>query len=149
MSPIIARGRIGLALASVIALGLVSRLRPIGWSFYDKSLGDVLYAVAAYCAIALMTPARWWGADRWRLFGFTTVLCVAIEFFQATGVPAQFAHLAIVRWLIGTTFAWHDIACYIAGTTTIFVIDRIVLRPGWSLACGATQGDLPGGQGSR
>ena len=36
------------AMLIAIALGIVSRLYPIGWLFYDKSLGDVLYAVAAY-----------------------------------------------------------------------------------------------------
>jgi hypothetical protein len=50
--------RLLLALIAVVALGLFSRLRPIGWSLYDKSLGDILYAVAAYLALALLLY-RW------------------------------------------------------------------------------------------
>src|ERR1700730_14308530 len=42
------------ALGITISLGLMSRLCPIGWPLYDKSLGDVLYAVAAYLFLALV-----------------------------------------------------------------------------------------------
>src|SRR5579871_2227127 len=123
------RFRVALALASAVGLGLLSRLRPVGWPLYDKSLGDVLYAVAAYCAIALVTPARWWGTGRWRLAAFALAVCTGLEFFQATGIPARYAHLAVVRWLIGTTFAWHDVACYVVGVAVAFVADRTLLRP--------------------
>ncbi len=37
-----------LALGATILLGILSRRHPIGWPAYDKSLGNVLYAVAAY-----------------------------------------------------------------------------------------------------
>ncbi len=47
-----------LALAVTIALGIASRLWSSGWRPYDKSLGDVLDAVAAYLAIALVLPRR-------------------------------------------------------------------------------------------
>jgi hypothetical protein len=30
-------------------------------------------------------------------------------------VPARYAHLLAVRWLIGATFARHDVACYAVG----------------------------------
>jgi hypothetical protein len=124
------RWRVALALAGTIGLGLLSRLRPVGWPLYDKSLGDVLYAVAAYCALALVTPARWWGAGRWKLAGVALAVCEGLEFFQATGIPERYAHLAAVRWLVGTTFAWHDVACYVAGVAAAFALDRTVPRPG-------------------
>ena len=41
------------ALGVTVALGLLSRLRPLGWFVYDKSLGDALYAIAAYLVLAL------------------------------------------------------------------------------------------------
>lgn len=124
------RWRVALALAGTIGLGLLSRLRPVGWPLYDKSLGDALYAVAAYCAIALVTPGRWRGAGRWGLAAVALAVCEGLEFFQATGVPARYEHLAVVRWLVGTTFAWHDVACYVVGVAAAFALDRTLLRPG-------------------
>src|SRR3954453_11269861 len=107
--------RLCAALAVTVALGLLSRLWPIGWSLYDKSLGDVLYAVAAYLVLALLLPRK---RPAW-IAPVALVLCLALEFFQATGIPARYAHLAVVRWLMGTTFAWHDIACYVVGVAVI------------------------------
>ncbi len=113
------------ALFVTIALGLLSRLYPIGWSLYDKSLGDVLYAVAAYLAIALVSGRPWWIVAPVAL-----IVCEAIEFFQATGVPAQLAaQYPLVRWLLGTTFAWHDVVCYIVGVAAITLIDVALFDP--------------------
>lgn len=114
-------------LALVVGLGLLSRWLPLGWSWYDKSLGDCLYAVAVYCALALAMPARWWGDKRWRLATVALAVCIGLEFFQATGIPARYAHFFIVRWLIGTTFAWHDVACYVVGIAFVFALDRLLL----------------------
>ena len=52
------RGHLLTALATVVALGLVSRLYPMGVRWFDKDLGDALYAVAAYLVLALACP-RW------------------------------------------------------------------------------------------
>ncbi len=99
--------------------------------------------MAAYCAIALVTPWRWWEKQRWRLAAVTLAVCVGLEFFQATGIPARYAHLPLVRWLIGTTFAWHDVACYVAGTAFAFLADRTLLRPAVP-----APGGLPSGGGA-
>ena len=119
------RFRLLLALAAVIALGLLSRLRPIGWPLYDKSLGDVLYAVAAYLAIALLL-CRW--RPSW-VASLALVLCLAVECFQATGIPAHYEHITVVRWFLGTTFSWHDVGCYVVGVAVITALDALVLRP--------------------
>jgi len=114
------------ALVVVIALGLLSRLRPVGWPLYDKSLGDVLYAAAAYLALALLRP-------RWRsvlVAALALFLCLAVECFQATGIPARHSDLWVVRWLIGTEFSWHDVGCYVVGVAVLLGADRLLLRPG-------------------
>jgi hypothetical protein len=49
--------------------------------------------------------------------------CWAIEAFQATGIPARYAHLSIVRWLLGTTFSWHDMFCYSIGIAVVAALD--------------------------
>src|SRR5436190_331039 len=44
--------------------------------------------------------------------------------------PARHADFGVVRWLLGTTFAWHDVACYVVGVAAIFGADVLLLRPG-------------------
>src|SRR3954447_22956170 len=114
------------ALALAVALGLLSRLRPLGWPVWDKSLGDALYAVAAYLALALVLYRKPPTLVAALALGF----CLAVESFQATGVPARYAHLPVVRWLLGTTFAWHDVACYVVGVAVISGLDVLLLRHG-------------------
>lgn len=113
------RKRYLLALAGTVILGLASRLRPIGWYPYDKSLGDALYAVAVYLALALVRP-------RWRIAlraGAALGFCLAVESFQLTGIPSRYASIPPVRWLLGTHFAWHDIACYFVGIAAVALLD--------------------------
>jgi Protein of unknown function (DUF2809) len=94
--------------AVTVDLRFLSRLHPIGWPLYDKSLGDVLYAVAAYLTLALLLHRR----PPALVGSLALVLCLAVESFQATGIPARYAHLWPVRWLLSTTIAWHDVACW-------------------------------------
>jgi hypothetical protein len=114
------------ALVCTLALGMLSRLFPIGWWPYDKSLGDVLYAVAAYLALALLLRRR----PPVLIAALALTWCLAVESFKTTGVPARYAQLAVVRWLLGTTFSWHNIACYLVGVALITLADVLYLRPG-------------------
>jgi hypothetical protein len=113
------------ALAVTVVLGIVSRRWPIGWWPYDKSLGDVLYAVAAYLTLALLL----WRRGPAVVAPLALTACLAVETFQATGIPARYAHIGLVRWVLGTTFAWHDIGCYVVGVAVITGIDLLMLRP--------------------
>src|SRR5262249_13172931 len=112
------------ALLATVTLGLLSRLCPVGWALYDKSLGDALYAVAAYLALALLLPRRRPRTVAALALGW----CLAVESFQATGIPARLAHLPGVPWVLGTTFSWHDVACYVAGVTFALALDLCILR---------------------
>src|SRR4051812_27955726 len=109
--------RLTITLVVAIALGLLSRLRPIGWSRYDKSLGDALYAVAIYLVLALLTRRR-----AAVVAPFAAMVCLTIEGFQATGLPARWADFLPVRWLLGTTFSWHDVLCYLVGVAMIALL---------------------------
>ncbi len=117
--------RLLIALTCTVALGLLSRLYPVRFFLYDKSLGDVLYAVAAYLLLALVLYRQ----PPLRIAALALVLCLAVEFFQATGIPARYEHITAVRWLLGTTFSWHDIACYVVGVAVVFGLDMVLLRP--------------------
>ncbi len=116
--------RLLLALVLTVALGLLSRLRPIGWPPYDHSLGDALYAIVVYLVLALLRPRL----SPSRLAPIALALCLAVEAFQATGVPARYGHLLLVRWLIGTTFSWHDVVCYVVGVAVVALLDLGLLR---------------------
>ena len=124
--------RLFAALGFTVALGLLSRLRPLGWPVWDKSLGDVLYAVAAYLALALTLYRR----PPLLVATLALGLCLAVEVLKTTGLPARYGHIVVVRWLLGTTFSWHNLACYLIGVAVIFGLDRLLLRPGreaWSV----------------
>ena len=107
-----------------MALGLLSRLRPVGLPLYDKSLGDALYAVAVYLVLALLMPRRSPGLTAAAALAF----CIAVELFQLTGIPARYARITPVRWLLGTHFSPHDLLCYAAGVGAILLLDRFLLR---------------------
>src|SRR3954451_22961500 len=94
-------------LATVIILGGVSRLAPLGWSLYDKSLGDVLYATAAYLALALLLPR----APVRLVAALGAVACLAVEFLQLTEINGRLLTVPVLRWFLGTTFSWHDVVC--------------------------------------
>jgi hypothetical protein len=118
------RLRLICALAMVIALGLSSRLFPVGWHFYDKSLGDVLYATAAYLGIATVLN-RWTPRNvAMAAFGF----CIVIETFKLTCVPAAYHRWHMVRWLLGSTFSWLNIFWYACGIALALSLDVFVLR---------------------
>lgn len=104
-------------LVITIALGLATRYFPMGNPIWDAHLGDVLWGAALYCAIALFTRRR-------RLV-IAVVVAVAVEFFKLTGVPAHFSYVPPVRWLLGTTFSWHNLPLYFLGIALMVIVDRL------------------------
>jgi len=117
--------RVVAALVVTIALGLISRLCPIGWPLYDKSLGDILYAVAAYLALRIVLIRK----PAIMIAPLAVGLCVGIECFKLTGIPVDLARdYPIVGWVLGSTFSWHNLACYAVGVAIIATIDSGLLR---------------------
>lgn len=113
--------RLSLALAATVALGLASRLYPIGWHFYDRVLGEVLYAVAAYLAFAVLFRSR---SPRFIAF-VAFASCVVVEFFKLTGYPAENQHLFLVRWFLGMKFSLVNIGYYFIGAVLGAVADSV------------------------
>ena len=111
-------------LALVIVLGIFSRAAHLGWTWFDKSLGDVLYAMAAYFAIALLFPRISVALTA----ALATAACSAVEFLQLAEVNASLLEVPVLRWFLGTTFLWHDIACYLLGIALSVGLDGGVLR---------------------
>src|SRR5262245_21715840 len=108
------------ALAVTVLLGLTSRLYPVGWYLYDRALGEVLYAVAAYLALALFLI----GKPAWLIAALAFACCLAVELFKLTGIPAEYQRVLLVRWFLGMTFLWLNLGYYLIGVVVIAFADR-------------------------
>lgn len=111
--------RLLLVLAATVFLGLASRLHPMGWFLYDRVLGEVLYAVAAYLVLAMLLVRRPPWLIAWMAFG----CCLAVELFKLTGIPAENQRVFMVRWFLGMTFAWMNLGYYFIGVVLIAFAD--------------------------
>lgn len=101
------------ALLVVIASGLVTRRFPIGNRLWDHHAGEALYAAMVALFVILARPSL-----RARtVAAIAMALCTALEFFQATGIPARSHRL--IRFVLGATFAWTDLLCYVVGVAVI------------------------------
>jgi hypothetical protein len=94
-----------------VALGLASRLYPTGWFLWDRVLGEVLYAVAAYIVWAMLLGRK--PPIVIAVIAFAS--CLAVELFKLTGIPAENQHVFLVRWFLGMTFAWVNLCYYLIG----------------------------------
>ena len=120
--------RLLLAMAVTVALGLASRLHPVGWFLWDRVLGEVLYAVAAYLALAMLLFRKPPLLIAVIAFG----CCLAVELFKLTGIPANNQRLFLVRWFLGMTFSVVNLGYYFVGVVLSACADY------------ATRGSKPG-----
>jgi hypothetical protein len=109
----VTRGKAFVGLVVVVALGLASRRFPLGVHLWDKSLGDALYAVMIYFLVACVRPSL----DPKILGALALGGSITIEIFQLTGIPARLPR--VLQIALGTTFAWHDVACYVVGAFVV------------------------------
>ncbi len=109
-----------------LLLGVGSRLLPVGWVVWDKYAGDAAYAVMVFVLVAVPRGKRGVRGTAWLAFA----ICVAIEAFQATGLPLAWARTwPVVRYVLGTTFGWFDLVAYAAGIGAAFLAVRARTTP--------------------
>ncbi len=111
--------RLLLALAATVVLGLASRLHPVGWYLYDRILGEVLYAVAAYLVLAMLLFRK----PPLFIAVVASVCCLAVELFKLTGIPAENHHILLVRWFLGMTFSCVNLGYYFIGVVLVASVD--------------------------
>src|SRR3954467_14270145 len=111
--------RLLLAMAFTVALGLASRLYPAGWFLWDRVLGEVLYAVAAYLVWAMILFRK----SPWLVAAAGVASCLAVEVFKLTGIPAENQHVFLVRWFLGMVFAWANVGYYLIGAVLSALAD--------------------------
>ena len=111
--------RLLLALAVTVALGLASRLYPTGWFFWDRILGEVLYAVAAYLVWAMLLFRK----PPWLVAAIAFGCCLAVDVFKLTGIPAENQRVFLVRWFLGMTFDAVNLVYYFTGAALAALAD--------------------------
>jgi len=110
-----------LCIASIIAIGILSRLVHTGLTIFDKYLGDALYAAMVYSILRLVArPAP-------SAVG-AIVIMTAIELFQLTMIPAHMlASQHLITWisarLLGVEFSFLDLLAYGVGIACIYLVD--------------------------
>jgi hypothetical protein len=113
--------RLPLAMAATVVLGLASRLHPVGWHLYDRVVGEVLYAVAAYLVLAMLLFRK----PPLLIAVLAFLGCLAVELFKLTGVPAEYQRLFLVRWFLGMIFSWVNLGYYFIGVVLIASADCV------------------------
>lgn len=124
-----ARSRVTLAACLVIifTVGLLSRLDPaLRRIIFSKEFGDTLWATMFYLWFALLWPSSAIAP----LTTATLAITFAIEFLKLVRLDwldALRAH-PFSGMMLGHTFYWHDLLCYILGAGVAVALDRVVFR---------------------
>ena len=115
------------ALLITIVVGLVSRRVPTPLpSAFQKESGDVLWATAAYFAIAIVFT-KW---PPVRIAVVATALAMLTEISQRNHAvwSAMLRTYALGHLLLGSGFSWLDMAMYPVGTALAWAIDWVLFR---------------------
>lgn len=110
----------------VIALGVISRILRFENAFFDKYLGDALYAILFYLLISMLVSEL--RAIKKATIVF--ILMVAFELFQLTQIPMALSQndnvlARIAAMLLGTVFSWLDIVAYLVGIVIAASVDMM------------------------
>lgn len=114
-------------LVIIITIGLLSRLDPtLRQITLGKEFGDTLWATMFYLWFALL----WSRSAIAPLAIATLAITFAIEFLKLVRLDwldALRAH-PVSGMMLGHTFYWHDLLCYMLGAGIAVALDRVVLR---------------------
>ncbi len=90
-------------------------------AFVRPYVGDILAVVLVYLGIRAVTALRVWPAVGWALaIAFAVEAAQALNLITALGLQDN----ALARTVLGTSFAWGDLAAYIAGAVVVLVVER-------------------------
>ncbi len=93
--------------------------------FIRPYFGDVLVVILIYCFIMTFLDFPYWVVALFvLLFSFTVETLQYFNIIEILGLQNN----KIARTVIGTSFSWKDIACYLAGILIIIIIDRMRLK---------------------
>ncbi len=93
--------------------------------FIRPYFGDVLVVILIYCFIKTFLNCPYWAVALFvLLFSFTIETLQYVNIIEKLGLQNN----KIARTVIGTSFSWKDIACYLAGIILIIIIERTRLK---------------------
>ncbi|MBO1740813.1 DUF2809 domain-containing protein [Leifsonia sp. TF02-11] len=125
MSTFTRRRRAILLVAAVatIATGLAVHGLAGGWA--GGFVADALYAVLMVVLVAIVAPR----APSVAVGAIGLAVCVAVELFQLTGVPARLsATVPGAELVLGSTFQATDLLAYAVGAAVATLADVLVRR---------------------
>src|SRR4029077_3785826 len=85
------------------------------WFLWDRVLGEVLYAVAAYLVWAMLLLRK----PPLLIAVLAFACCLTVELFKLTGIPAENQHVFLVRWFLGMNFSVVNLGYYFIGVVLI------------------------------
>lgn len=90
--------------------------------FIRPYLGDVLVVAVLYALVRVVLPR----GCPW-LAGAVTAFACCVELGQAFGLVDRLGlgHIRFFRVLLGTTFDWHDLLCYLAGGVLVLGLEAV------------------------
>lgn len=103
-------------------------------NFIRPYFGDILIIIVLYCLIRAALPEKIWNRlhkktlSLWVpvLFIFATI----VEFLQNINIVGILGleNNAVMRTIIGTSFAWGDLICYLVGCIILWLAEWITGR---------------------
>lgn len=90
--------------------------------FIRPYVGDVLVVVVLYALMRVLWPR----GKPWLAAAVTAFAC-CVELGQAVGLVELLGlgHIRFFRVLLGATFDWHDLGCYLAGGGLCLLWERL------------------------
>ncbi|MBT2538530.1 DUF2809 domain-containing protein [Arthrobacter sp. ISL-69] len=102
-----------------VVLGL--SIRTLSDAAWTVPAGDGLYAVLVYVLVAILLPSK----SKALIAAAAVTVCVMIELFQLTGLPAELGESwPPLRLVLGTTFGSADLFAYAGGAAVAYAVDR-------------------------
>lgn len=110
-----------LCIAGLMSVVFGLSIRTLSDAAWTGPAGDGLYAVLVYILVAILIPSK----SKALIAAAAVTVCVMIELFQLTGLPAELGESwPPLRLVLGTTFGITDLLAYAGGAAVAYVVDR-------------------------
>ena len=114
--------RAWLCIAGLMSVVLGLSIRTFSDAAWTGPAGDGLYAVMVYVLVAIVIPSK----SKALIAAAALIVCVMIELFQLTGLPAELGQSwPLLRLVLGTTFGTADLLAYTGGAAVAYIVDRM------------------------
>lgn len=108
--------------ALVLFLIEVIIARYVNDSFIRPYVGDVLVVILIYCAVMAVTNSTpITGMIATLLFAFSVEIAQYFNVIAMLGLE----HIKLARIVIGASFSWLDMICYVVGIGMVWLVERI------------------------